>query len=348
MKPKHGIAVIIVFMLFAFPEIYTQQTDSAFFYLGTIAKEYGKITESFISYSGAVAHGKSARKAENKRIDYIKSIGVARIRIESMPPFRGSTALRDSVVSFLSIAFHVMNEDFGKIINLEEVAEQSYDLMEAYFLAQDMASEKMQEAGNRLDMIEKEFILQNNILVSEQETDISKKVKAINSVQHHHRQVYLIMFKSYKQEIYLLDVLNKKDMNAAEQNRNALLQTAIEGLSKLDTLSVYKNDRTLVTACRRLLEFYKTEARDKMTVVIDYYLKAENFEKINAVFQSKDPMARTPSEVDQYNKAVNEFNAATRSVNVIHNSINQSMLNSMNSWKMAEDTYLQRHIPQSR
>ncbi|MBN2273048.1 MAG: hypothetical protein JXR41_06875 [Bacteroidales bacterium] len=348
MNKKTKIPVIVVLLHLSYCFVTAQQNDSAYNYMATIGREYANITENYLSYSSAVAHSKSAKKSEHKRIDFIKSIGLARARIASMPAFRGNATFRDSVVSYLTLTYHVMNEDYGKIMDLEEIAEQSYDLMEAYYLAQDMASEKMRMASNKLNLIEKDFAARYNIQLSEQQSDISKKVETVNSVQRHYTQVYLILFKSHKQEAYLLEALNKKDMNAAEQNRNALLQTAVEGLSKLDTLSVYKNDRSLVTACRKALGFFSMEANDKMPAVIDYYLKADNFEKVRDAFEAIPQMARTQTDVEQYNKAVNEYNTASRSMNVINNSLNQSRTNVMNNWNTIADVYLQRHTPKAR
>jgi len=48
-----------------------------------------------------------------------------------MPPWKGDRSYRNSSVAYLKLVYHVFNEDYGKILNLEEIAEQSYDAMEA-------------------------------------------------------------------------------------------------------------------------------------------------------------------------------------------------------------------------
>ena len=83
--------------------------------------------------------------------------------ISKMPAFEGDKSLRDSVVSFLKLSYDVLNEDYEKIVNMEEVAEQSYDAMEAYLLAQDLANEKMNEASKMLSEMEKTFAKNHNI-----------------------------------------------------------------------------------------------------------------------------------------------------------------------------------------
>ncbi len=65
-----------------------------------------------------------------------------------MPSYNGNKALRDSAVSYLKILYSVFNEDYSKLVNMEEIAEQSYDAMEAYLLAQEKAGEKLDQAHN--------------------------------------------------------------------------------------------------------------------------------------------------------------------------------------------------------
>ena len=71
----------------------------------------------------------------------------AKNNIAKMPDFEGDKSLRDSTVSYLSLCYNVLNEDYSKILDLEEIAEQSFDLMEAYLLAQQKAGEKLDEAS---------------------------------------------------------------------------------------------------------------------------------------------------------------------------------------------------------
>ena len=49
----------------------------------------------------------------------------------------------------MKMYYNVLNDDYSKIINMEEIAEQSYDAMEAYILAQEMVDKKPEEATRR-------------------------------------------------------------------------------------------------------------------------------------------------------------------------------------------------------
>lgn len=322
----------------------SQQPDQeAYNYMATIGSGYEKISEDYMQYASAVAHN-SARKAEKRRADLIKSIYAVKETVAKAPCFKDNCALRDSAVSYLTLNFYVLNYDYEKIVNMEEVSEQSYDLMEAYMLARDLAEKKVEESGKRLEEVEKAFAAKYNIPLSPDKSELSRKIEQANQVNDHYKDVYLIFFKSYKQEAYLLDALDKKDFSAAEQNKNALLQTATEGLTKLTSLKAFRNDRSLITACRQALDFYKNEAT-KMSAIIDFMMKAENFNKMKETFDAKDPMMRTKEEVDQYNKAANELNTLQRTFTTNYNYLNTNRSNVVNNWNNQSENYQEKYIP---
>ena len=338
---------IITLILFLSINCFPQKEYTAETYMIAMANEYRQTSESFLNYSSAVAHSNSARKVEKKRIDMISSVAVARNNISQMPCFLEDCTLRDSLVSFLSIVYYILTEDYSKILNMEEIAEQSYDLMEAYMMAKEKADEKMNLAGTRLEETQRVFAGKHNVLLSDEKDKLSLKIDQVNKVNDHYSDVYLIFFKSYKQEIYMLDAIERKDFSSAEQNRNALIQSATEGLEKLDTLNAYRNDRSLIYACKRTLTFYNTEASMKIPIILDFLMKNENFEKINKAFNDKPAMTRTQEEVNEYNKAVNELNKAARTYETNNQYINQYRKTNIENWNNVSHSYLERYIPKS-
>ena len=149
-----------------------------------------------------------------------------------MGPWKGDKALRDTTVAYLKILNTVFNEDYGKIVNMEEIAEQSYDAMEAYILAQEKAYEKLHEASQKQHAIQKQFAAKNNINLIEGESEVSNKSKTAGDVIHHCNDVYLVFFKCHKQEAYLIDAINKKNLVSIEQSLNSLGKFAEDGRNK--------------------------------------------------------------------------------------------------------------------
>ena len=84
---------------------------------------------------------------------------------------------------------------------MKAVSEQSYDYMEAYFLAQELADKKMEESQMEYEIDYYAFAANNNIEIIESESDLSKKMKISNEVFKHYKEMYLIFFKVSINEI---------------------------------------------------------------------------------------------------------------------------------------------------
>ena len=81
------------------------------------------ISKDVWDYMSVVARSKGAKKVENRRKDLIKTIGSARTKIRNMGGWEKDFALRDSLISYLNIAYVIMKEDYAEIVDMEEIAE---------------------------------------------------------------------------------------------------------------------------------------------------------------------------------------------------------------------------------
>ncbi len=275
-----------------------QNFQNAGEYIDYIGKTNEALSEKYISYLSGVSHGKSVRKVEKRRQEVLNSIYEARTNMQGLPPFQGDRSLKDSTVTYYKILVNIFNEDYGKIVDMEEIAEQSYDAMEAYMLAQKKANEKLQQAAKAQAETEKKFADKHNVNLIQTETTISAKMKLADAIMSHHDEVYLIFFKAYKQEAYLLEAGRKKDIVSIEQNRNALDQLSADGLEKLKHVKAYNNDPSLIVACRSVLIFYKEEAA-KSKIMTDFLMKEENFNKIKKSFESLPANRRTQQDINK-------------------------------------------------
>src|SRR5581483_3985140 len=131
------------------------------------------------------------------------------------------------------------------------------------------------------------FAKNHNVNLVKTSDKVNDKLNQAGKVYEYYNEIYLIFFKSSKQETYIVDAMNKNDVNAIQQNKNTLATYAPAGLTQLDTVKSFKDDNSLKLACKQMLEFYKQEANDKIPVVVDFYLKKENFEKIKSAFEAK-------------------------------------------------------------
>lgn len=321
------------------------QTNEAYIYLETIGNEFYEIAHSSMSYTSAASHGKSARKVDKRRTDLINTIKAAETKIRKMKPFAGDASLRDSIVAYLVLDRIVMTEDYGKILNMEEIAEQSYDDMEAYLLAKERAEEKLEAAYDRVSEQQKLFATKNNIKIVEGTSKLSRKLEKSGKVLSYYNKIYLLFFKSFKNEVYLMEAADRKDISAMEQSKNALFASAEQDLEKIGPIPAFNGDNTIKTTCQQLLGFYKMEASQKVPEMINFQLKQENFEKMSAALEARRPADRTKQDVDNFNKAVKEFNDAVEKINALNNDLNKKRDALLNQWNNAKENFLNKHIP---
>lgn len=339
----------ILFSFILLTITYSGFSQTALEYMEKITAETKKIQKDMWDYTNAVSHGKSARKVEKRRAELLQTSRSALNRISKMQAFDGSTAYRDSVVSFLNINYLVLKEDYAKIVDMEEIAEKSYDNMEAYLMAQEAANKKMRESGEMVGDQQAVFAAKNGITLIKNEDDkLAQKMKIASEVYDYYNKVYLIFFKSYIQESYLMAAINNKDVSGIEQNKDALASTANEGLELLKDIKSFKNDNTIVTACNNMLKFYKDEAENKITAVTDYFLKTENFNAVNESFSQIKEKNRTQEDVDKYNNAVNEMNASVDAYNKANEAMNKDRGTYLDAWNKSVAKFTDKHVPSGK
>ncbi len=345
MNKKITLTTLIFILVLIGSKLHGQRVSEAVLYLETISEEYEDIRKETWDYTSTMAHSRSARKVERKRTDLLKTLKKAKNTVKKMKSFEGDYSLRDSVVAFLSLNYNVLNDDFSEIIDMEAVAEESYDAMEAYLLAQELANEKLEKASESLDVQYEAFASKYGVTLVENRDKISMKLKQSSEALKYYNQVYLIFFKAYKQEVYLIDALDRNDIGAIEQNRNALLSISNEGIVKLDGVGHFKGDRSVSVACNRMLDFYIDEAEDKIPVITDFLLLSEEYNKMVQLLESKDRMLVTQEEIERYNKAVESYKKGINNFNNTNKRLNTVRSQNLDRWNNSVSNYMARHIP---
>jgi len=327
--------------LFAQPEV-TAATN-----LEKINDQMVILNQKYIIYVSEMAHGK-AKKAEKKHADYLNQITNFRYALIEIPYYKGDKSLHEGVKKYLKMVETIQREDYTKIVNMEEIAEQSYDAMEAYILFKDKIDEKMDEVEKEYDQVVADYCSRNNIILTEADkTEQSNKMDMIGKVSDYQDEVYLIFFKASIHDEQLVDAMDKGNLTAVEQIKGSLLKYSLEGLGRLDTLRSFKGDGTLKNSCRRALEFFKKEAAS-IDSYTDYMLKKEDFEAIKKNFERNAKAKSDKAEIDKYNAAVAELNKSSDKFNKSVNEINRGRSEAINDWNNTVNRFFDTHIPYSK
>ncbi len=339
----------LLFLIVLFSSVvYAQPAESAVTPLEKINQQMDLLNNKYIVYVSEMAHGKKAKKAEKKHQAYMDQITNFRYALAEIPYYKGDKSLHEGTKSYLKLVESIQKEDYSKIVNMEEIAEQSYDAMEAYILFKNKIDEKMEEADKEFDKVQKEYCNRNNInLVEGPKTELGEKMKAIGAVSDYYDEVYLVFFKAAIHDEQIIEAMDAKNITAVEQIKGSLIKYSEEGLARLDTFRSYKNDGTLKSSCKRALEFFKKEAT-MIESISDYYIKVEDFEKLKKNFERNAKAQSDQKEIDKYNEAVKELNKSTEKFNQTVQSMNKGRADAINNWNEAGKRFMDTHIPYSK
>ncbi|MCK8479420.1 LIC11966 family surface protein [Psychroserpens algicola] len=335
---------LTLILLFVISTASSQSFDNASEYLDFVAKEQQAVTKSMWKYTKALAHSKSDRSIEGKRKNLLKTVDRAIEKIKKADGFEGDD-YKNKVLKHMTFNKDLLNQDYAKIIDMKAVAEQSYDAMEAYILAQELADQKMEESQQEYEKDFYEFANTHNIQIVESESDLGKKMKISNEVFEHYNDLYLTYFKVYINEVYLWEAVEANDISAIQQNANALNAAAKEGLEILNTKDTYKNDKSIINSTKTAFEFFIEESEEKIPQITEFLILNEDFEKIKTTLEQTPERKRTKEQINNYNKKVKDINKGAANYNKINNQLNTKRQNVINSLNNTNANFLSKHIP---
>lgn len=323
---------------------FTTNAQTAVDHLNELMESFDGLKKDTWTYLKAVTRGKGARNVEKQRQKLIVEYSTQKSNVMKMSSYKGDRSLKDAVIAYLDLSRTVLKEDFAKILDMEDIAEQSYDAMEAYLLAKEKAGEKMNVAWDKLLLAQTKFCDINDINLTDGEQDkMSAKIERANEMLKYYNTIYLIYFKPFKQEAYAIDAMNRGDVSGIEQNSTALGKLAEEASVKLKEAGSYRGDGSLRFATEEALKFYRAEAKSDFPAIVDFYIKKDNFEKVEAMVNGKSAKKRTQADIDKYNKASEEYNNAVNLFNAKNDAMNTKRVKLMTTWNNKVDKFYETH-----
>lgn len=321
-----------------------QNLDSPGAYISAINNATAEMKQKYMSYMSAAAHGRRARKVEKLRQQVLQSIDASRDKTIMLPLYKGDNSLRQASSDYIKLCYNIFNEDYNKIVNLEEIAEQSIDQMEAYLLLQEKTNEKVKQANERIQKAVEAFALKNNVtLISTQKDELGEKMEKASKLNQYINQVFLIFFKANFQDGQVVKHISENKVGEIEQSRSALLKYAEEGLIGLENLKTFEGDPSLAASCREFLNFCKRTATKDVPVQIDFFVKKDQFTKLQKAMEANSN--RTKEDIDKYNEAVKEANNRINTFNQLNHKLNTERNALYKNWENAQKTLLDTHMP---
>jgi hypothetical protein len=316
-------------------------------YFNFIKKENGKIGKSIWKYTRALAHSNSPYKIEKDRLRLIKSVEQAITKIKRAKPYQGEEAYKKEVLEYLELYLRLLGNDYAEIVRLKDVADQSYDTMEGYILAQKITDQRILEAQEAYATAQKKYAERNYIQLIDKESELGEKIKTSNTVLDYKNEIYLIFFKSNIQERFLLNGVATADITTIQEHTATLQKTAEEGIQQLANFPAYQQDSSLIEATKIALEFFLEETQNEIPKMVAFFSLNEKFSTIRESIQKKGIKNRTSEEIKQYNTMVEDVNKAAADFNKRNQELNQKRTEIIQQWNEASAKFLSRHIPKN-
>lgn len=327
---------------------FAQDLDNAVGYMNAIDNASNEMNKKYMAYTSASAHGKRARKVEKLRKQVIETIDKTKDKVADLPFYKGDNSLRQSTMEYINFCYTIFNEDYAKIVDMEDIAEQSFDEMQALLILREKVDEKLKNAVDKVNKAEKDFAAKYHVNLVEGQDELGEKMAQASKVGKYYKPVFLIFFKCNWQDNALTKALNENKLNDVEQARGSVIKFAEEGLLALQAIQSFEGDPSLVAACKEALKNYKSIAEKDAPAIVDYHLKKENFEKIKKAYEAKSQSDRTKEDVDAYNKAIKDINAAVNVSNQAGANANNKRNELIQNWDEAVRVFYDTHVPHYR
>lgn len=348
-KRGRGILLMALFLFAAaFTPLFSNKKsgNSALDYLNTVTGSYDKVGRDMWGYVRAASHNNFALAAENRRKKLVKTVGKSIKDVRRIPAFKGDDSLTNAALTYLNILHDLLTNDYAKIVDMEEVAEESYDLMEAYLLAKKRAGDSLDVASEHLQKSVKEFAGKNNIKLIEGNSRIGLNLKEASKVYDYYNKIYLLFFKSYKEEAYIRASLQLKDEESVELHSANLVKFSKDALASLKKIGGYNNkDLTLSESCEELLNYYIKESGKKLEFEQEYARAKSAFEEQKEAFEAIGESARTQADIDGYNGEVEKYNAAVNKFNSDSKALNDKRNLLVKEWNKTVKGFLNKNVP---
>ena len=340
-------SILLLFLLIPFVFVpraaLAKDPDNPVEYMNAISSAYMEMNKKYMAYISAAAHSSRKRKIERMRLAALESINTSLYKTNDLPYYKGDNSLRKSSIDYIKLCYNVFNDDYSKIVNMEEIAEQSYDMMQAYILLQQKTDEKISQAFENMKQATKTFATKYNVTITNDKDELGSKLDEAGKLNKFRNNIYLIFFKCNWQDGEITKAMNEGKITVVEQGRTSLIKYANEGLLGLDSLKSFAGDVSLTNCCKRVLTFYKNYSENDLPKQLGFFLKKENFEKMKKSFDSKG--SPTKADVDAFNAAVHELNASSNAYNETNTRVNNARNAMVNDWNETSKNFGDAHMP---
>lgn len=313
-------------------------------YMSKLSGDFDQINKDTWDYIKQVSRGKNAKKVEKRRIELVATLKTATYNAGKVSAYKNDPTLKQAYANYLMLSYEIISNGYKNIVDMEKVAEDSYDAMEAYLLTKERANKKLDSAYNDLKTAQHDFASKYHINLVENDTRLSRKLENAGEVNAYYNRLYLIFFKSSFYEGEMMKAQAEGRIGDIEQFRQTLETVSKEGIETLKKIGSFKGDYTFKVACIKAVQFFDVEASKYIPKQINFYSQKDHFDALTKNMESKKRSAITKQEVEEYNKAVAAYNNSINSFNETNTYLNKNRTKAYNDFNEAIEDFFSKFM----
>ncbi len=332
-------------ILFVLPLYSSAQTVSGSAeYMDELSPSFDKIKIKTWDYLSIVAQGRGAFLVEASRQSLLNEIMDAKEEAELAPSFNGNDEFRQALISYFVMTHTILNEDYGQILDMEAISEETYDSMEAYLLAKERGNKKLDEAYYHLLLAQKKFTDENKLIIHRLEDDeMQRKIENTSAILSYYNKIFLIFFRVFKQESMVMAAIQRDDLKDFLWNNKTLEFEAKVALEKLALLSDFKGDASLLDETVKNVAFYYREATVDAVATTEYYNHKKQYAEGKAEFEKIPEEELTQADADKINTIGRAYNTAVAEFHKMNRASNIERVDQLNSWNLTVENFFKKH-----
>ncbi|MBD2721239.1 LIC11966 family surface protein [Hymenobacter armeniacus] len=308
------LAVGCVFSALALPAAAQTFSDPAS-YNNAIVNEQVELLKKNLRYISKAAHSENDRKIENRRLEVVEQNKVAVANVQRMPAaYKGNTELRTSALNAFKTMLEVYSADYKQVNALAATRTESFEAMQRYFDAQEVAEKKLAVVDDSVNAAQKRFAKQFGMSIESSKesaklAEYTRQVSAVNKYQH---QVFLPYFRVQKASAKLTDALNSQDAAAFEAARVTLAAEAEKSAAELSAVPAFRGKDVA----------YRNAARDLANLYV--VMCAKQFVQIAELLKNKDHLTKVDAQT--INNNINAYNTQNQKFNEAYNKTSAAFM----------------------
>jgi hypothetical protein len=276
-------------------------------YNNFIVNEQLVLLKKNLRYISKAAHSENERKIEARRMDVVEQNKIAVSKLQHLPAYKGNTELRNKALAAFQTTLNVYMADYKQVNALASGRNASFEAMQQYFAAQEVADKKLIAAGDSVNEAQKRFAKQFGLSIeTSRETlklsEYTRKVTEVNEYQH---LVFLPFFRLQKVTDKLTTALNAQDAVAFDAARVLVAAEAEKTATELSALPAFRGKDA----------GYRNAARDVANMYV--LLCGNQFLQVTELLRKKDTLNKV--EAQTINGHINTFNTQNQKYTEAYN-----------------------------